>query len=596
MMTVRNRVGPLPTHRLALRHSVDYSSSDPFTFDDSSETSSDSSSDDLSDSSSGHSSSDHSLPALPSGVRSSHQLCSSVPGIPHSSAAITERPPHSSFAGLSHKMSRYTTTSLPISSPIPRALSPAHADLLPPPKRIRCSDSTADLEGCLDESSESSVPRETSLRDDFVIRGSDEPYSKLDIDPEIQAEIDKCIAYADALRAKGIDDKVVVETVARKEVETSARGLVEVRVERVTYLAVLEDFPEPAQEEGAIDGTCETLGDLVQRFHDHTVEIPVHRVQVIKGIQRDHGHRSVATGQQSAVLSKRINELERDNTRLRGTLDVATKGLEARDAARNLEPLVEGGGEQGDQNGDDYEGGNGGGNGNRGVNGNGNGNANGRGNGNGNDNGNGNGNGGGNGYNFGGFMPVAQECTYQDFLKCQPLNFNGTEGVVGLTRWFEKMEMWNSHKRAIGIEAAYAMKWTELMKLMTEVYCPRNEIQKMETNLWNLTVKGNDLTAYIRRFQELVLLCIIMVPDEEDKVERFIRDLPDNIQGNVIAAEPTRLQDAIRVAKNLMDQKLKGYVRSAKNKIRFDNNPRDNSGQQPAFKRQNVGGQNRARA
>ncbi|GJW92365.1 putative reverse transcriptase domain-containing protein, partial [Tanacetum coccineum] len=78
-----------------------------------------------------------------------------------------------------------------------------------------------------------------------------------------------------------------------------------------------------------------------------------------------------------------------------------------------------------------------------------------------------------------------------------------------------------------------------------------------------------------------------MVLSEEDKVERFIRGLPDNIQGNVIAAEPTKLQDAIRIANNLMDQKLKGYARSAKNKRRLDNNPRDTSGQQPVFKRQN---------
>ncbi|GJX04039.1 reverse transcriptase domain-containing protein [Tanacetum coccineum] len=42
--------------------------------------------------------------------------------------------------------------------------------------------------------------------------------------------------------------------------------------------------------------------------------------------------------------------------------------------------------------------------------------------------------------NAGGVVPVARECTYQDFVKCQPLNFKGTEGVVGLTRWFEKME------------------------------------------------------------------------------------------------------------------------------------------------------------
>ncbi|GJY90194.1 putative reverse transcriptase domain-containing protein, partial [Tanacetum coccineum] len=169
------------------------------------------------------------------------------------------------------------------------------------------------------------------------------------------------------------------------------------------------------------------------------------------------------------------------------------------------------------------------------------------------------------------------------------------EGVLGLTRWFKKMEMvfyisnypqryqvkyatctllnsaltwWNSHKRTIGIEAAYAMRWTKLMKLMTEVYCPRNEIQKIETELWNLTMKGNDVTAYTRRFQ--------------------IR--------NVIAAEPTRLQDAICIANNLMDQKLKGYARSVENKRRFDNNPMDNRGQQPAFKRQNVGGQNVAKA
>nr|GEV73811.1 putative reverse transcriptase domain-containing protein [Tanacetum cinerariifolium] len=103
-----------------------------------------------------------------------------------------------------------------------------------------------------------------------------------------------------------------------------------------------------------------------------------------------------------------------------------------------------------------------------------------------------------------GFMPVARECTYQDFLKCQPLNFKGTKGVVGLTHC--ALTWWNTQKRIIRIDAAYAITWIELMKLMTE--------------------------------------------------------------GNVIAAEPTRLQDAIRIANNIMDQKLKGYARSAKNKIR----------------------------
>ncbi|GKG09873.1 hypothetical protein Tco_0338619, partial [Tanacetum coccineum] len=45
------------------------------------------------------------------------------------------------------------------------------------------------------------------------------------------------------------------------------------------------------------------------------------------------------------------------------------------------------------------------------------------------------------GMNYGGFIPVARECTFQDFLKCTPHNFSGTKGVVGLTRWFEKMEI-----------------------------------------------------------------------------------------------------------------------------------------------------------
>ncbi|GJW24624.1 hypothetical protein Tco_0038435 [Tanacetum coccineum] len=286
MMTAKKRVGPLPTHCLTMRHSVDYSSSDYFTSNDSSrdspsdsssETPSDSSSDDLSDSSYGHSSSDHPSPALPSGMRSSHQLCSSVPSIPHSSSATNERPSHSSFASPSRKKSRSPTTSVPISSPILGSLSSARADLLPPPKRIMSSDSTADLEDCSDERSDSSVSRVTSLRDDVVVRGN-------------------------ALKDEGIDARIVVETVAQKEVETSARAPVEVRVERVMHPTMSKDIFEPAQEERAIEGTYETLGDM-----------------------RDQGHMIVATGQQSVVLLERISELERDNTRLRGTLDVASQ-------------------------------------------------------------------------------------------------------------------------------------------------------------------------------------------------------------------------------------------------------------------------------
>nr|GEV52940.1 putative reverse transcriptase domain-containing protein [Tanacetum cinerariifolium] len=524
MMTARKRIRPLPTHRLTVRHLVDYSSLYHFGLYDSSSSSSSSSesssdypSDDLSDSLF-----DHSLPAPSSGMRPSYHLCSLVPSIPCSSAAIFARPSHdSSSASPSRKRSRSPAASVSLSSSIPRALSYARVDLLPLPKRIRSSKFATDLEGCLEDRFEPSRPRETDLEMGIDVVKSD----GIDIDPKIQAEINECITYAYALRNKEIDARVVVKDVHRDEVETGARGPV---------------------EEGAVEVTHEMLGDMVQRFHDHTIEIPVHHVQAIEGIQMDQGHMIVATGQQSTKMLERIEELKWVNIRLRDMMDVA-RALGACDAARNLKPLM----------GNEIRGNGIGGNGNVGnrIRGNGNGeNRNGG-------NGNGNGNGRGNGYNFRGFMP-ARECTYQDFLKEVPSEVcHGTLLKSALT-W------WNSHKRTIGIEATYTMSWAELMKLMTEVYCLRNEVQKMETELWNLDVKENDLTAYTRRFQELVLSCTRMVPNEKDKIERFMGGLPDNIQGNVIAPEPTKLQDAIRIANNLMDQKLKGYARSAKNKRR----------------------------
>ncbi|GJZ66660.1 putative reverse transcriptase domain-containing protein [Tanacetum coccineum] len=71
-------------------------------------------------------------------------------------------------------------------------------------------------------------------------------------------------------------------------------------------------------------------------------------------------------------------------------------------------------------------------------------------------------------------------------------------------------------------------------------------------------MKNTDLVAYTQRFQELTMMYTKMFPEEEDRVEKFIGGLPDNIQGNVIVAETTRLQDAVRIANNLMDQNLKG--------------------------------------
>nr|GFC06967.1 hypothetical protein [Tanacetum cinerariifolium] len=116
-----------------------------------------------------------------------------------------------------------------------------------------------------------------------------------------------------------------------------------------------------------------------------------------------------------------------------------------------------------------------------------------------------------------------REYTYKDYLNCGPLKFNGTERVIGLTRWFERTESvssisncitenqvkfasctligsaltwWNSHIRAVSQEVAYAMPWKTLRQMMTAKYYPRGEVKKLEVELWNLKVKGMDITRY----------------------------------------------------------------------------------------------------
>ncbi|GKG39467.1 hypothetical protein Tco_0463612 [Tanacetum coccineum] len=75
----------------------------------------------------------------------------------------------------------------------------------------------------------------------------------------------------------------------------------------------------------------------------------------------------------------------------------------------------------------------------------------------------------------------------------------------------------------------------------------------MEDELYHLTMKGNDLKTYVRRFQELATLCPTMVPDFEKMMEVFIVGLPRSIEGNVTASKPQTLKEAINIAQRLMD-------------------------------------------
>ncbi|GJR28581.1 putative reverse transcriptase domain-containing protein [Tanacetum coccineum] len=213
---------------------------------------------------------------------------------------------------------------------------------------------------------------------------------------------------------------------------------------------------------------------------------------------------------------------------------------------------------------------------------------------------------------------VTRECTYQDFMKCKPLYFKGTEGVVELTQWFERMETvfrisncsaenqikfatctllagaltwWNTHVMTVTHDVAYSMTWVNLKKKMTDKYCPRNEMKKLEAELWNLKVIGTDVVKYNQRFQELALLCVRMFPEEADKIERYVGGLPDMIHGNIVASKPKTMQEAIEMATELMDKRVSTMAeRQAENKRKSENTSRSNQNQQQQpNKRQNTG-------
>ncbi|GKA78872.1 putative reverse transcriptase domain-containing protein [Tanacetum coccineum] len=194
-------------------------------------------------------------------------------------------------------------------------------------------------------------------------------------------------------------------------------------------------------------------------------------------------------------------------------------------------------------------------------------------------------------------VQTTRPCFYADFMKCKPLNFKGNEGIVGLTRWIEKMEpvfhisgcAVENQIRTLGPDS-YSMTWEVLKKKMTNTYCPQGEIKKIEIELWNLKVKGNDVLTYTERFQELTLICTKFVANETEKVDKYIIGLPDNIYGNVKSSRPKTLDETIELANDLMDQKLCTYAeRKTEHKRKADDSFRNNHcPQQQPFKRQNV--------
>ncbi|GKF24924.1 reverse transcriptase domain-containing protein, partial [Tanacetum coccineum] len=173
---------------------------------------------------------------------------------------------------------------------------------------------------------------------------------------------------------------------------------------------------------------------------------------------------------------------------------------------------------------------------------------------------------------------AVHECSYSEFLKCKALDFKGTEGVIGLTRWFEKMESvfsisncpaasqvkfatctlqddaltwWNAYVKTTTTEAAHAMPWAALKKMMTDKYCSRGKIKKIETK--------------------------IMFLEEIDKVEKYIGGLPDMILGSVKASKSKTMQEVIEFTTELMEEKTHAYAkRQAERKRKNDDLSKNN--------------------
>ncbi|GJQ99078.1 putative reverse transcriptase domain-containing protein [Tanacetum coccineum] len=180
----------------------------------------------------------------------------------------------------------------------------------------------------------------------------------------------------------------------------------------------------------------------------------------------------------------------------------------------------------------------------------------------------------------------ARDCTFSSFMKCGPTQFHGKEGAIKLCRWFEKMECtfgisecaernkvkfaaatlqgraltwWNTQVATLGLAEANGKSWDDMKKMMLEEFCPEEEISRMEDELRNLRLRDHDIAAYTNRFNELVLLCPEVVPSIKKKISQYIKGLPSYIQGETYSSKPTTLNEAIRMAHGLMEQKVQGW-------------------------------------
>ncbi|XP_023747170.1 uncharacterized protein LOC111895314 [Lactuca sativa] len=162
-----------------------------------------------------------------------------------------------------------------------------------------------------------------------------------------------------------------------------------------------------------------------------------------------------------------------------------------------------------------------------------------------------------------------RECTYKYFSNAKPWTFNGTVGVMELRQWIEKIEAvfeicsslegrkikfatcnfadraltwWNGHVKSLTLVVANSVSWENFKSMLMREYCPQGEIQKLEQELWGLTMVGSDITTYINRFCDLAILSQEMVALESKKIEsakKLAQSLINHgVHQNTVAAAP----------------------------------------------------------
>ncbi|KAJ0863760.1 putative nucleotidyltransferase, Ribonuclease H [Helianthus annuus] len=166
-------------------------------------------------------------------------------------------------------------------------------------------------------------------------------------------------------------------------------------------------------------------------------------------------------------------------------------------------------------------------------------------------------------------------------MDCRPGTFSGTEGAVGLLHWFEKLESvfemcecpearrvkyatgtlegialtwWNAQVQILGLAAANATPWNDFKELIKREYCTREDIHKLEDELYNLKMVGSEIEAYTKRSNELAVLCPTMVDPPYKRIEMYLKGLAPEIQSHVTSANLDNIQEIQRLAHRITDQ------------------------------------------